>query len=64
MHFVGVTGAYDMRVVAGLDRQKSMSDSVAGAGGEPASRPMPPVLSQGNKNKTAMSTKVKIDQGM
>lgn len=35
---------YDIRVVEGLERQKSTKDMLAGAGGEPASRPIPPVL--------------------
>lgn len=33
-----------MSVVEGLERQKSIKDILAGAGGDPASRPMPPVL--------------------
>ena len=37
-----------MRVVEGLERQKSTRDMLAGAGGEPASRPIPPVLGSGD----------------
>lgn len=46
---------WDMRVVEGLERQKSTRDMFAGAGGEPASRPIPPVLESANSDRQTTS---------
>ena len=57
-----------MRVVAGLERQKSTRDIFDGAGGEPESRPMPPVLSESaerkKKNNKKEMTSAMVDRSI
>lgn len=50
----------DMRVVEGLERQKSTRDMLAGAGGEPASRPIPPVLESTSKQLQRATNKISV----